>query len=76
MATKFSLSKQQLDKNQDDAMFCLETIKRDGIDSLIGYLTESVYFISPASTKYHNSFTGGLCLHSLNVMRMFQAENK
>lgn len=40
----------------------------DKIDELIGYLeNETDFFIAPASTKYHSSYEGGLCQHSLNV---------
>jgi len=63
------------DKNQETALFLLQTIKRPGIESLIDYLCDSDYFIAPASTKYHNSFEGGLCQHSLNVTREFSKEN-
>lgn len=47
-----------------------------GIDSLIDYLRDSDFFFAPASTRYHNIFEGGLCLHSFKVMRMFSDENK
>jgi 23S rRNA maturation-related 3'-5' exoribonuclease YhaM len=65
-----------LNKNQETVIFLLQTIQRLGIENLIDYLLESDYFIAPASTKFHNSFSGGLCLHSLKVMRMFSEENK
>ena len=43
-------------------------VKRDGIENLITYLDEqSDFFTSPASTKYHGSYEGGLVEHSLNV---------
>lgn len=42
---------------------------REGCDveGLIAWLDDSDFFTAPASTKYHCSFPGGLCLHSLNV---------
>jgi Predicted HD-superfamily hydrolase len=46
---------------------CEENIKRDGVNDLIAWLTESDFFTAPASTKYHGSFEGGLLEHSLNV---------
>jgi len=64
------------EQNQETVIFLLQTIQRPGIDSLIDYLLNSDYFLTVASTRYHNSFSGGLCLHSLKVMRMFQEENK
>ena len=44
---------------------------REGTDvtGLINYLDDNGFFTAPASTKYHCSFPGGLCLHSLNVYR-------
>ncbi|MBQ7884489.1 MAG: hydrolase [Clostridia bacterium] len=46
-------------------------IKRDGIDMLLDYLQKTDFFEAPASTKFHSSFAGGLCLHSLNVYERF-----
>ena len=47
----------------------LRSVKREGaqIEKLISKLEESGFFTAPASTKYHSSFEGGLCQHSLNV---------
>jgi len=43
-------------------------IKRDGADKLLAYLTDqSDFFTAPASTRFHGSYEGGLCEHSLNV---------
>lgn len=42
-------------------------VKRDGIENLIRYIESSDMRVAPASTKYHNSFDGGLVEHSLNV---------
>jgi hypothetical protein len=49
----------------------LSEVKRPGIPDLVEYLDNTGYFLSPASTKYHNNFQGGLCLHSLNVTKLF-----
>lgn len=46
---------------------CREEIHRDGIDELLDYLEKSDFFTAPASTKFHGSYAGGLCEHSLNV---------
>lgn len=46
-------------------------IKRDGIDELLDYLQKSDFFTAPASTRFHSSFEGGLCAHSLNVYERF-----
>ena len=44
-------------------------IKREGADKLLEYLMSpaSDFFTAPASARYHNSFEGGLCDHSVNV---------
>jgi hypothetical protein len=42
-------------------------IKRDGADKLLDYLCSSDFFTAPASTRFHGSYPGGLCEHSLNV---------
>lgn len=44
-------------------------IKREGADKLLDYLTSpsSDFFRAPASTRFHGSYPGGLCEHSLNV---------
>ena len=46
-------------------------IKREGIDELLDYLQKSDFFTAPASTRFHSSFEGGLCSHSLNVYERF-----
>ncbi len=44
-------------------------IKREGADKLLDYLCSRNcdFFTAPASTKFHCSYEGGLCEHSLNV---------
>lgn len=44
-----------------------ETITREGADDLLQWLTESDFFVAPASTRFHGSHEGGLLQHSLNV---------
>lgn len=46
-----------------------EKIKREGADKLLDYLlsVSSDFFTAPASTRFHGSYPGGLCEHSLNV---------
>lgn len=46
---------------------CRENIHRDGIEDLLDWLCKSDFFVAPASTKFHGSYAGGLCEHSLNV---------
>lgn len=43
-------------------------ITRDGRDALLDYLeNKSDFFSCPASARYHGSYAGGLCEHSVNV---------
>ena len=44
-------------------------ITREGADKLLDYLTSPScdFFKAPASTRFHGSYPGGLCEHSLNV---------
>lgn len=45
----------------------MSKVKRDGVESLIGWLRATDFYTAPASTRFHGSFEGGLALHSLNV---------
>lgn len=44
-------------------------ITREGADTLLSYICSpaSDFFEAPASQRYHSSYAGGLCDHSLNV---------
>lgn len=45
-----------------------ENITREGSDALLDYLVnKSDFFTAPASAKFHGSYAGGLCEHSVNV---------
>ncbi|MBQ7070844.1 MAG: hydrolase [Ruminococcus sp.] len=52
-----------------------ENITRPGSDRLLAYLLSenSDFFTAPASTRYHNSFEGGLCEHSIHVYECLKA---
>ncbi len=49
---------------------CRENIHREGLDELLNWLQKSDFFIAPASARYHGSYEGGLCEHSLDVYHM------
>ena len=52
----------------------LENIHREGSDALLDYLEhKSDFFTSPASARFHGSYAGGLCQHSVNVYRCLSA---
>ena len=43
-------------------------IRREGSGALLDYLqNKSDFFTAPASAKFHGSYAGGLCEHSVNV---------
>ena len=42
-------------------------IKRDGADKLRLWIRSTDFETAPASTKYHESYRGGLAEHSVNV---------
>ena len=55
--------------------YARENIKREGIEDLLDWLeNDTDFFTSPASTKYHGSFEGGLLEHSLNVFEQLLVE--
>lgn len=45
------------------------TIHRDGIDSLLDWLSSTDFYDCPASTRYHGANEGGLVEHSLSVYK-------
>ncbi|MDE6614120.1 MAG: HD domain-containing protein [Clostridia bacterium] len=55
-------------------------ITREGSEKLLKWLADSDFFTAPASSKFHNAVTGGLCDHSLNVfdraVELIENENK
>ena len=61
------ISEDKIRKNKEEFLSIANTIERDGAKELIGWLVSTDFFKAPASTRFHNSFEGGLCEHSLNV---------
>ena len=54
-----------------------EHIHREGSAELLDYLeNKSDFFTAPASARYHGSYAGGLCDHSVNVFRCLEADRK
>lgn len=48
-------------------------IHREGAQELLHYLEQSDFFVAPASARYHSSYAGGLCQHSINVFECLWA---
>lgn len=61
------MEKETLMQLKEEYIKLLKSTKRKGVDNLIKYLEGTDFFTAPASTKYHNSFEGGLVDHSINV---------
>ena len=55
-------SPEVLNKTKSDILTLLRTINRENanIEGLINKLETSDFFYAPASTKYHNCFTGNI----------------
>ena len=48
-------------------------IHREGSAELLDYLlNKSDFFTAPASARFHGSYVGGLCEHSVNVFRCLE----
>lgn len=62
-------------ETNDKIIELLMKVKRDGIDNLIEYLIEEGFFESPASTRFHGCYAGGLADHSLGVYELLTGYN-
>ena len=51
-------------------------VKRDGVETLLTLLNDTDFYTAPASTRYHDSFEGGLVLHSLNVFEALEEKTE
>lgn len=63
------ITDEKIMENKTRFLELISSIEREGMDTekLIHKLEHSDFFTAPASTKYHGSYVGGLCEHSLNV---------
>ena len=62
--------------NKERFITLLKTTNRAGVDKIIKYLETTDFFEAPASTQYHENYTGGLCEHSLKVYDTLERLNK
>lgn len=62
-----------MDKKEEFIKIFKENIKREGAESLLEFLENSDFFVSPASSKFHSNFKGGLVAHSVNTYYRFKA---
>ena len=62
--------------NKERFIALLKTTNRAGVDKIITWLESTDFFEAPASTQYHENYTGGLCEHSLKVYDTFKKLHK
>lgn len=53
--------------NKERFISLCKKVNRPGMDELMQWLEDNKFYMSPASTKYHGAYEGGLLDHSLNV---------
>ena len=54
-------------ENKNNYIKLLKSTNRYKIEDVIDWLESTDFFEAPASTMYHENYTGGLCEHSLKV---------
>jgi hypothetical protein len=69
-SNNYNLENTKIQKNKNEFIDILRNnVHREGIEDLIEFLEKSNFFTTPASSKYHSNYKGGLCEHSLNVYK-------
>lgn len=53
--------------NRERFISLCKSVNREGMDDLLGWLDENDFYNSPASSRFHGAYEGGLLEHSLNV---------
>lgn len=66
-----SIEKMEIERVENKIQLLLAQTHRKGFDKLFDYMVSSGFFTSPASTKYHGAYAGGLATHSLGVADLF-----
>ena len=61
------LTKEEINNQKERFNRLAAEINREGAAQLLSWLNSSDFFSAPASTRFHSSFEGGLCRHSLFV---------
>jgi len=63
------ITEMQIIENRDRFINLVSSIQRENanLEGLLNWLQNSDFFVAPASHKYHASYKGGLCEHSLHV---------
>ena len=71
-----TFSKEQLEMNWEYLKSLLKSTKRENIDALIEYIESTDFMLSPASTRYHHAYIGGLVEHTIEVYKNAVELNK
>lgn len=63
------LTQEKREANKARYIELIKSISLEGsnVEGFLNWLEKSDFFDAPASAKYHGSYPGGLCQHSLNV---------
>lgn len=54
----------------------LKSLTTVDVHNLILYLDKVGFFVSPASTRFHGAYRGGLLVHSMGVYELFRRANE
>lgn len=60
---------------QNEIVQLLEATDREHIKDLVVWMEKSGFFTSPASTKYHGCYEGGLADHCMGLYKLFNGYN-
>ena len=63
------LDEKDIELNKQEFIKYLTDLKIEGMDNLIKFLCDSDFFVAPAASSHHSNYRGGLCEHSLKVLR-------
>lgn len=63
----YALTNLIIEENKRTIVALLQSTHRKGMDNVIHYLNDSVFFIIPPSLHRHHNLCGGLAQHSLGV---------
>ena len=70
------LTPAQIVENRDKIIVLLSETNRANMDTLLNYMLNGEFFLSPGSTKFHGCYAGGLAAHSLNVYTLLDEVNR
>lgn len=69
------LTETEKNANKERIITLLKGVSREGIDNVLRYLEESVFYDTPSSVCRHHNWRGGLAEHSLGVYRIASEQN-